>query len=179
MEKLHFYKLSDFFLKLEEIQNNIFKKQNVLWFRGQSNFEWNLIPGIYRHYSDKITDLVDKDIVDFREFAKIESNMRFKFSNSYIFKKENEKAFWRTYFYMQHYNVQTRLFDWTENPLVALFFAIMENPDAPASLWILNPMALNKQTLSNLVKNENVSDSLIVFNDELPKKGKVLFECKP
>jgi hypothetical protein len=49
-------------------------------------------------------------------------------------------------FLMQHYGVPTRLLDWTESPLVALYFALNDETvkDRNAALWALRPTELNK-----------------------------------
>src|SRR5215212_6895776 len=44
---------------------------------------------------------------------------------------------------MQHYRVPTRLLDWSESPLVGLYFAVTEHPEKDGSLWCLDPVALN------------------------------------
>ena len=45
----------------------------------------------------------------------------------------------------QHFGVPTRLLDFTENPLVALYFACSSSVGVDACVWILNEPAYNKK----------------------------------
>ena len=46
-------------------------------------------------------------------------------------------------FLAQHYGVPTRLLDWTENPLVAAYFAVLDHPDDDGCIWALRISGLN------------------------------------
>ncbi len=70
-------------------------------------------------------------------------------------------------FLMQHYGVPTRLLDWTESPLTALYFAIT-NEDynkSDSALWMLKPIELNKK--ANIRTNEK--NFIPSFDDEYLK----------
>jgi hypothetical protein len=54
--------------------------------------------------------------------------------------RENETDLWL--FLAQHYGVKTRLLDWTEGALIALFFAVNRGNSDPR-IYMLNPHRLN------------------------------------
>lgn len=110
-----------------------------MWFRGQSDANWHLLPGLVRAaISTSETTLLNR----FRQSAALLTDARP--ANSFD---------WT--FLMQHYGVPTRLLDWSESPLVALYFAVEnfeQKPDTDAALWCLWPTLLNR--------NANIVDKM-------------------
>jgi hypothetical protein len=100
------------------------------WFRGQSNAAWNLVPGLYRAVSDHPG--FEREMV--RDFSlRATAFMDRPVSNDL-----------ELLFIMQHHGMPTRLLDWTESHLAALFFAVADDfAKSDAAVWILAPAALN------------------------------------
>lgn len=101
-----------------------------IWFRGQSDFSWSLFPGLFRFKEGPSESIL---------------LTRFKQSAALLIDTSPKDDFdWL--FLMQHYGVPTRLLDWTESPLTALYFAIddLAYEDKDSALWLLKPIELNK-----------------------------------
>ena len=101
------------------------------WWRGQAK-DWELLPGIWRH-----------------EFfsGEYEQEMTIRF----LLKARPRHAQWPEGDHsvqlamMRHYGLPTRLLDWTESPLFALFFVVQEREHKgnDGVLWALSPAHLN------------------------------------
>ena len=99
------------------------------WYRGQSNEDWGLLPSLARE-SDGLN----------REWDLI---AKFK-QNASLLLTPLPRNDWEWLTIMQHHRVPTRLLDWTESPLVALYFAVTPANDFDGALWILQPTMLNR-----------------------------------
>jgi hypothetical protein len=109
------------------------------WYRGQSRASWLLRPSLYRLrnsyeelHADDVEDETREDFI-----VKAPALSDFKLAGS------DE---WEWCFLMQHYGAPTRLLDWTEGALFALYFAVKDNPGHfDSAVWMLDPYRLNKR----------------------------------
>jgi len=117
---------------------------NQYWYRGVSKTNYELKPKVYRK----------SEFVGIRKFSRSkpdEEEIRrgFKTSALQLMAEaripEDEKDW---YFLMQHYGAPTRLLDWTDGALLALYFAVRElRKPRDAAVWVLDPSWLNDKVL--------------------------------
>jgi len=103
-----------------------------VWWRGHSDATWQLVPSVLRDPS--VGPLYEKNITMlFQQRAR---------TRHHGCPDDEDWPAWL--FLMQHYRLPTRLLDWTESALVATYFAVNEKRDKDATLWALDPHALNE-----------------------------------
>ncbi len=98
--------------------------EKTVWYRGHADHTWHLKPSLSR-------------------WKKLESEaqlIKHFILNAFQFLDKPPETEWEWIFLMQHYRVPTRLLDWTESPLVALYFALLDVPSSPrttkaAAVW--------------------------------------------
>jgi len=112
------------------------KDDDTVWFRGQENSTWKLLPTMFR-----------PPYAPFDSIKEMNSIKRFK-QNALLNLTDRPSTEAEWMFLMRHHGVPTRLIDWTEAPLVALYFIVADTVlhGEDGALWCLLPYLLNKQS---------------------------------
>ena len=139
--------LKDFTEKIEELLPSSADK--TLWYRGCGSCEYKLEPSLHRHPSMSTNE----------EILELEGRIIDRFNQRSIpYVPPNFRSDWEILFYIQHFGIPTRLLDWTENPFVALYFALTtavrkKNKDSysydKVAIWILDPVLWNREVLKD------------------------------
>jgi hypothetical protein len=119
MKEIDIKSINDFHKIIEK-----YRKSSWFKFRGQSDIDWELIPKAGRKPYSNISDLSL-----FRQWKRR--------AMSHLIKENNTE--WELLAIAQHTGLPTKLLDWTHNPLVAAFFATIENIEKDGAIYLYNP----------------------------------------
>ncbi|MNQ92002.1 FRG domain protein [compost metagenome] len=141
---------------------------NHNWYRGQRYSEYMLEPSLFRDKKEVITG---DDYIQLRSYKFKDEDSALKIFKKEIAKIMNIEGFDEIHYLylMQHYDIQTRLLDFTTNALIALYFSVSQpnmidknaeqhffdfksgmfdyNRES-SSVFCINPMIVNHYTLN-------------------------------
>lgn len=113
-----------------------------VWYRGHAKSAWPLAPSISRGRTKPVVD----------EFQYYKS---FKQEAARVI-SEPPRDEWGWMFLMQHYGVPTRLLDFSENPLVALYFAVSGEDGDDGALYVMEPTTWNVENNRNGLSDDDI-----------------------
>lgn len=183
-----------------DVIKKIFKKENTLWFRGQENARWRLLPKYWRE-KKLISNWKGEKI----SFPSMSNGDIYKsiWNLNYLLNEFKRRAIPFLKYYpkndlewlilMQHYGVPTILLDWTTNPLIALYFAVLnkncENYEQSeynepltelfkkndlleygACVCAINPIKLNKEVIEDKLFNIQLETDYEIVKEWLYQK---------
>jgi hypothetical protein len=149
--------------KVEKAKRVLGCDNDNCWFRGQSNSNWGLMPGLFRMFADRRQRPNAKKMR--QRVWELESDLYWEATTRSPDLQDPGMSGWDVLFLMQHHGFPTRLLDWTEVLSVAAYFAISKydsfsskaGQPTPA-IWVLNPYTLNDEAwgIADLIDPRNL-----------------------
>lgn len=121
---------------------------NPKWYRGQIDAGWGLTPRLARNRGH-----LESEIDMLKRFQQ-DAGPRVR---------EKPQTAWEWICLAQHFGLPTRLLDWTENPLVALYFAVesagVATTTTDGAFFELDPLDLNRRAF-------DLAPSVVMFDED-------------
>ena len=143
--------LAEYLAIVKKISDSL--KSIQCWFRGHAEADWRLAPSIFRAnvLGDDLSNVsMDGRMINLRNIETITSLDFLHQANTREEKFPDRSDYIGQLVVARHHGLLSRLMDWSESPLTALFFAVeiiketIKPKRRPACVWILEPTMLNK-----------------------------------
>ena len=144
------------------------KDSAVLWFRAESQFDYSLIPSMFRNNPLRYCGNEQYSSWHYEEDMRTQHYHARGFH--YFGKEPSSRIEWLEV--MQHHEVSTRLLDWSESCMHSLLFALEpffskksyyynNTQDINPCVWVLDPAALNQRLFEEILKREDLQRELL------------------
>jgi hypothetical protein len=123
------------------------------YWRGHANADWALVPEVFRLTTDGKL---------YNEVSLIRSFVARAESRHSRCPPPDDKIGWMLL--ARHYGLPTRMLDWSESPLIALYFATQGPDDQDGCVWALLPGQVNANSIGDnrlVALGESILDSLL------------------
>lgn len=160
----------------------------ILWFRGQSNANYSLIPSLFRSKARAESKPGSGNYTKLH-YAEDIRTQHYIAKNFHLLSKEpSSRVEWLEV--MQHHQLKTRVLDWSESSLHSLLFALEPffddskyNEDSRKyclpCVWVLLPGKLNSEIMMYLRNDRNLQEKLLCdLNLSPAEKAKILKNIK-
>lgn len=145
------------------------------WFRGHSNIAYRLVPSALRFLEETMRNNAIQGVRD------VQRVLSYKLPRAPAIA---ERLKWLQI--AQHYGYPTRLLDWTQNPVVALYFACCDQLDKDGLVVVMRPVELNAQVKTDDPRIFDYEQDKLLIDEHLnldgiedTKKGKRTIAISP
>ena len=113
-----------------------------IWYRGQADAAWVLQPTVLRDWFVRKANALERTADGCSKLVGLEKTINRQFHRMAAFLIPQNASAADVYFLAQHHGMPTRLLDWTTSPVVALFAAVVTEPERDGALYVLHPQDL-------------------------------------
>lgn len=159
--------------ELLELLSSSLTAGSMYWFRGQGSYKWFLTPSALRYADEVHRTKALRLLGDFKRVAKI------KLSHN---SDARDLLDWVQL--AQHFGLPTRLLDWTQNPVVALWFTCTASDDDGA-VFLIDPVVLNRAShlkcarVCDVEQDATAIKQLLELDGRIEKNGRRTIAVQP